>query len=251
VSARGFERKAHMSLRYQKEVPVMQHRSTVVKQPIATALSRRGKGRPSRTDVGVGREGLIDATRELLRTIPPGKLTRQHIAEFAKVNPALIRYYFGDTSTLLTAVVESIHHENLNRLREVLREPGTAIDKLRRRVRLILQMHLEYPYYHQLIFEQLWQGEREDQKRVGKDMVSPYYSEFKELVLEGRRQGEFRDVDTRFLHVATLSLCELFINAPYLLQHLFKMNSITPQLVQKYGDFVVDLLIHGIGTVDR
>lgn len=227
---------------------VVQRTAIRAKSSAGAGNSRRSKGRPGRDGDSVGRDVLIEATRELLKRIPPAKLTRNQIADYAKVNPALIRYYFGDTSTLLTAVVEAISDENLRRLRDVLREKGSAVEKLRRRVTLILQMHVENPFYHQLIFEQLWHGEREDQKRIGKEMVSPYYREFKKLIRDGQRDGEFRDVDPRLVHVATLSLCELFINAPYVLKHLFRVERITPQLVQKYGDFVVDLLMHGIGT---
>ena len=81
---------------------------------------------------------------------PPGKVTREEIARFAGVNPALIRYYFGDKSTLLTAVVEAISQENLTRLRDTLSQQGTTAERLARRVQLLLQMHIENPYYHQL-----------------------------------------------------------------------------------------------------
>ena len=175
----------------------------------------RGKGRPPRTEPGVGREAIIDAARELLRVRPPGKVTREEIARFAGVNPALIRYYFGDKSNLLTAVVEAIGDENLRRLRAALDRRGTATEKLRRRIDLIMQMHIENPYYHQLIFEQLWQGESQLQKRLARKMVVPFYAEFKQIITEGQRRGEFRDVDPRLVHVAALSMCELFINAPY------------------------------------
>ena len=222
-------------------------RRTPAKPVTRPAAAKRRKGRPPTAGNSVGREMLIEATRQMLRETPPGKLTRRRIAEFAKVNPALIRYYFGDTSTLLTAVVEAISDENLRRLRDALREQGSPGDKLKRRVRLILQMHIENPYYHQLIFEQLWHGEREDQTRVGKELVTPYYREFKNLILEGQRNGEFRTVDPRLVHVATLGLCELFINAPYVLKHLFRVDRISPRLVEKYGEFVADLLINGIG----
>jgi TetR/AcrR family transcriptional regulator len=208
----------------------------------------RGKGRPPRSEAGVGREAIIEAARELLRVKPPAKVTRDEIARYAGINPALIRYYFGDKSNLLTAVVEAIGDENLRRLKAALDRRGSPTEKLRRRIELILQMHIENPYYHQLIFEQLWQGESQTQKRLARKMVVPFFAEFKQIITEGQRRREFRGVDPRLVHVAALSMCELFINAPYVLKELFRIEQITPHLIGVYSRFVADLLLHGIGT---
>ena len=209
--------------------------------------SRRRKGRPGKEGNSVGRDRLIAATRELLREIAPGKLTRTQIAERANADPALIRYYFRDTSGLLTAVVESIHRENMRRFRAAMRAPGAPMEKLGQRVKLILQMHVENPYYHQLIFEQLWHGNRDDQARIGQNMIDPYYREFRRLIVDGQRSRDFREVDPRLVHVATLSLCELFINAPYMLKRLYRVDKVDAALINLYGDFVVEILTRGIG----
>lgn len=211
----------------------------------------RSQGRPPRTDPGVGREAIIDAARELLRSRPPAKVTRDEIARYAGVNPALIRYYFGDKSNLLTAVVEVIADENLKRLRTALHRRRSVSEKVRCRIELIMQMHIENPYYHQLIFEQLWQGETQTQKRLARKMVVPFYAEFRQIIIEGQQRGEFREVDPRLVHVATLSMCELFINAPYVLKELFRIDTVTAGLVSVYSRFVADLLLHGIGSTAR
>jgi AcrR family transcriptional regulator len=189
---------------------------------------------------------LISAARRLLKTNPPATLTRNNIAKFAGVNPALIRYYFKDRSGLLTAVVEGISKENLALLREIVHGEGRAADKLRQRVRLMLQMHLENPYYHQLIFEQLWHGKGKIQKRLSREMVEPYFAEFQKIVAEGRENGELRKVDVRHLHIAVIGLSELFINAPYVMKHLFNASGVTPKIINEYSDFVSDLLLNGL-----
>ena len=222
-------------------------RSMKLKAAEKKSSPRRSQGRPPRAQAGVGRDALIEFTRRLLQVKPPGKVTREEIARFAGVNPALIRYYFGDKSTLLTAVVEAIPQENLTRLRDTLSQQGTTAERLARRVQLLLQMHIENPYYHQLIFEQLWQGTSREQKRLSRQMIVPYYEEFSRLFAEGRQRNELRDVDPRFVHVAIIGLCELFINAPYMLRDLFQIKEITPDLVRRYGDFVIDVLLRGIG----
>lgn len=216
----------------------------------AASVQRRSKGRPSGPDESVGRAALISSTRLLLKTLPPAKVTRDEIAKFAGVNPALIRYYFGDKSALLTAVVEEISQENLARLRDEIAQEDSATEKLRRRVKLLLRMHMENPYYHQLIFEQLWHGQTAEQRRLSRELVIPYFEEFRTLLQQGVDDGELAEVEPRFLHVAVIGLCELFINAPYMLKELFGLKAVKADFAATYGDFVVDLLINGIGAKD-
>lgn len=212
----------------------------------AASGPRRSKGRPSGPDESVGRAALISSTRQLLKMLPPAKVTRDEIAQFAGVNPALIRYYFGDKSGLLTAVVEEISRENLSRLRDEIAQEGSAIEKLRRRVKLLLRMHIENPYYHQLIFEQLWHGQSAEQRRLSRELVIPYFEEFRTVLQQGVKDGELAEVEPRFLHVAVIGLCELFINAPYMFKELFGVKEMKTDFASTYGDFVVDLLINGI-----
>ena len=66
---------------------------------------KRRQGRPQKDKPAVGRDALIAATRRLMKTKPPAQITRLDIARAAEVDPALIRYYFGDKSELIVAAV--------------------------------------------------------------------------------------------------------------------------------------------------
>src|SRR5258707_1107673 len=72
----------------------------------------RSKGRPTDAQSAVGPEVLIEATRRLLRTRTPREITRKEIADFAKVDPGLIRYYFRDKDNLLLAATMQIEREH-------------------------------------------------------------------------------------------------------------------------------------------
>src|SRR6187549_2798373 len=69
-------------------------------------VSKRGKGRPG--DNSVGREALLATAKRLIEVLPPSRVTISLIAREAGVDPALVRYYFGDRSNLLFAVAESM-----------------------------------------------------------------------------------------------------------------------------------------------
>ena len=76
---------------------------------------KRGKGRPTASQVGVGREALISAARALLQEFPPAQVTSTAIARRANADPALVRYYFGTRENLLFEVANQIGAET-NRL---------------------------------------------------------------------------------------------------------------------------------------
>src|SRR5699024_10984818 len=71
-----------------------------------TKSNKRRKGRPS--DEGVGKDALLETAKRLIREMPPARVTISLIAREAGVDPALVRYYFGDRSKLLMAVAESM-----------------------------------------------------------------------------------------------------------------------------------------------
>src|SRR4051812_37632865 len=67
---------------------------------------KRGQGRPA--DNTVGKETVLATARKLVKEHPPARVTISLIAREAGVDPALVRYYFGDRSNLLLAVAESM-----------------------------------------------------------------------------------------------------------------------------------------------
>src|SRR5688572_17248082 len=84
-------------------------KTKAAKPPAVT--KRRGKGRPHASGATVGRDAVVAVTREMLKTTPPSRMSRNDVARAAGIDPALIRYYFGDQNTLLTEVLLQITSE--------------------------------------------------------------------------------------------------------------------------------------------
>jgi AcrR family transcriptional regulator len=70
---------------------------------------KRGQGRPVSGKNAVGRERLLAAAEKLLRTMPPARVTISRVAKAGEGRiPALVRYYFGNRTALLVAVVDRV-----------------------------------------------------------------------------------------------------------------------------------------------
>ena len=77
----------------------------------ARSKAPRRQGRPPKDDLQALRDKIVAATRELLRTRPPDTISRVDIARAARVDPALIRYYFGTRDDVLSAVAQTFMND--------------------------------------------------------------------------------------------------------------------------------------------
>ena len=98
-----------------------------------TEKTRRPQGRPS-TSGAVGKEAILAATRETLKTVPPGEITFQQVALLAGIDKRLIRYYFGQMPDLLKVVAIEITEELRNRFVASNVRDGSIRDRLRLRI---------------------------------------------------------------------------------------------------------------------
>src|SRR5262249_8132777 len=97
------------------------------------------QGRPQKDKPAVGPDALIAATRELMKSMPPGQITRLHIARAAGVDPGLIRYYFGDKSAVLGAAVLQAGAGLRARRAGGYAEGTSPRDRIRRRMFILLE----------------------------------------------------------------------------------------------------------------
>jgi AcrR family transcriptional regulator len=211
------------------------------------AKSRRAKGRPLSSDNWVGRQALVAATRELLKTKAPGDVSRRDIANFAGVDPALIRYYFGDKDKLLTAAASEIRQEMHALIAKGVASARTSREKLARRTQAVLQMHTINPHLNQLIIQQILYGKGKEARRTRKEMVANSIASLRDLVESGRRRGELRQVDHRFLHIALIGMCDFFFTGRPVLEEIFGRRAVNAELTRAYGDFISALVWNGIG----
>jgi AcrR family transcriptional regulator len=208
------------------------------------AARKRGQGRPKDPNTLVGRDAIIAATRELLKQMPPAAITRADIARFARIDPALIRYYFGTTEALLTAVATQLNSEMHERIRAAVKAASGSEQKLRARIRTFLAMHAENPNLNQLIVQKIVGSRQSDARAARAAMVEDSLRTLEEILAEGRDSGRMRQVDSRFLHIALIGMCDFFFTGRPVIAELF--GDANASLVKSYGDFLTELVLSGL-----
>jgi AcrR family transcriptional regulator len=211
----------------------------------AKPKSVRGQGRPT-TRGSVGKDALIAAAREALKRKPPGEITLHEIAQIAGVDPALIRYYFGQISDLFTETATEITRELRGRLAALIAEKGTAQEKLQRRILIYLGIFSENPNYHRLIIESVHLSDNPGREPVLR-LLRQSLEELEDLVREGSQSGELKGVDARFLQLAIAAMCEFFFSARPIFEGIFGAEANDPKFVESYSRFITMLVSESAG----
>ncbi len=203
----------------------------------------RGVGRPAEDTVG--ERSIIVATIELLKTTHPARLNRLEIARAANVDPALIRYYFGDMERLLAQTALEVTEEIIAAIDRRKAEyaqltPPAALENF---VRGFFESVTRFPNYHQMILQQIFHGASKQARAMRKRLQVAGQETLRDIIGRGVDSGEFRDVDTRFLEVALIGLSEAMVTGWALVEDLFPANTTRANTTEAYEAFVCSMVL--------
>ncbi|MBT2135354.1 TetR/AcrR family transcriptional regulator [Croceibacterium sp. LX-88] len=206
----------------------------------AAKLASRGKGRPTASEAGVGRDALIDAARALLQELPPSQVTSTAIARKANADPALVRYYFGNRENLLFEVAKQIGEESNRPL-----PPGDPLALLEDMIRGTFRFTRSAKHMQRLMIEELDSASspevREKMREWNRSPVSNYAR-----ILEFDDEGELREFDPFFMYLAVVGISDFFVSGAPLIELLAPSGTTKEELAKSYEDFVVRLITDGV-----
>jgi TetR/AcrR family transcriptional regulator len=222
------------------------------KRKVGRPAGTRGTGRPKNQGTTVGRDMLIDKTCELLKTTQPSEITRAMVARETGVDPSLIRYYFSNRSTLLTAAARRVSE----RYQEMLdaaaaRSDGSARSQLSERIRALVELLATYPYFHRLFVEEIMGSDSEDARAVFEAITARGSTSYDAIIKNGVDSGAFRQVDTAMLFAAIIGMSEFFKPGTRVIEQARGHSVPEEDLRESYARFICDLVIDGIGTRDE
>lgn len=225
------------------------HVATKTKQPGAARRKRRTIGRPSSESQAVGRDALLAKTCELLRILPPEKVTRAEVARYTNVDPSLIRYYFQDRASLLLAAAEKLTAEFSNNLgKAVKHSDNSARSLLRARVQTLFDLNTEHPYFHRLLLEEIVPSEEPAAKKMLEDLTQRAVGGYESILSAGVKEGTLRRVNPAFLLLAVIGLTEFYIAGLPIYKVAAGKKVDEKTAARDYRDFVADLVINGLTT---
>lgn len=105
------------------------------------------------------------------------------------------------------------------------------------------------PALHPLYAQQILSGKVPGAKRSLESVAAQGHASLQQIIADGRRSGELRhDFDPRLLDVAITGLCEFIVVGRPFLDAWATSGESSADLVQRYADFVVELVSRGIAS---
>jgi TetR/AcrR family transcriptional regulator len=213
--------------------------------PAKKTKVQRGKGRPQTADQTVGRDALIQATIELLKTTSHEKINRLEVARFAGVDPRLIRYYFGNMTALFAEVAVQIARSFRDQIADKP-QGASAKYRLEVRIRRHVELFLLYPHHAALVAETIYVDGNSAVREGWHDVVRQSLKQLDEIVNDEKDGNRLRAVEHRYLQLVIVGASQIFANSSGLLSIMFDRPLSPTKRKEEFIAFLTDILLNGL-----
>lgn len=210
------------------------------KQP---RIARR-QGRPVKDDSQALRDKIIAATRELLRTNSPEAISRIDIARAAKVDPALIRYYFGSKDDVLSAVALTFM-DDFRRSEYDVPTSGDVQDLLDRIVTVMMAFIESVPYMHDLLVREISRLGAPGGAKIRSAFIDNPTARIEQSI-RGTDSIRLTRRELQFFRMMVIAICAFPIREQAFIEQLFGRERFDAELTKEYCKFVAKVFAQGM-----
>jgi AcrR family transcriptional regulator len=165
------------------------------------------------------------------------------IARQAKVNKALIYYYFKDKETLYGAVLDNAFSGLKSTVLRVLDSEQPTREKFLTYVGAYFDFvaaNQDYPKLMQREMMRAREGQSAHIEKVIKNYIQPIYMRVGELLREGIAEGEFRPVDPAHFIPSLISMIVFYFSSAPVMQKIVRFNPLAPERIAEQRAAVLD-----------
>jgi TetR/AcrR family transcriptional regulator len=174
-----------------------------------------------------------------------------HIARVARVNKALIYYYFRDKEELLGAVLEQVFSGLAERIHAVMDRDLPVREK----VLAYAAAHFDYiaasPLNPRLVQREMMRAGRQGSphiRRIVERYLRPILARLAELLRAGMESGDFRRVDPMHFVFSIVAMNVFYFSSAPVLALMGKSDPLAPEAVAARKAAVLDLIAHALFT---
>jgi AcrR family transcriptional regulator len=204
----------------------------------APRLGSRGQPEESRAAI------LKAAAKEFSELGIAGART-DAIAHEARVNKALLYYYFKDKETLYGAVLDNAFSGMKAKVFEALDSDLPPREKLMAYVGTYFDFIASNQIYPKLMQREMMrvkEGHSEHIDRLVKTYFQPIYKRLGELLHKGIADGEFRHVDPVHFIPSMLAMIVFYFSSAPVMRRIVHFNPLTPQRIAERRAAVLDFI---------
>ena len=206
------------------------------------------KSRDYHLPPGVARQSLLQSAIRLLRERGMGNVSLNDVAREAKLNPALVTYYFGSKDNLFQAVVEQVIGEWRTEILAVVPENAGPEETLRLRARATMHFLRRYPYLTRLIIHQMMTVKSKESRFFIENFARVNFEEHRSILQDGVEKGEFRPVDPLFYFAHYIAMGDLYANLAPMMERLGGKAESDDARFEAFVESMIDMLVNGIAA---
>jgi TetR/AcrR family transcriptional regulator len=200
-------------------------------------LGTRGQPEESRAAI------LKAAVREFAREGVAGART-DAIARLARVNKALIYYYFKDKEALYDAVLDEVFSGVRAAIHNALSQELPPRKKLESYIRAHFDYIASHPPYHRLVHAEFLRAGRDPSRlqRVAQQYFRPVFSELSALLKEGEASGDFRPVNPLQFIPSMISVIVFYFTTAPIMSMVTGSDPLSPERLAERRTAVIDFI---------
>jgi TetR/AcrR family transcriptional regulator len=167
------------------------------------------------------------------------------IAHAAKVNKALLYYYFQDKETLYSAVLDDAFSGLKTSVFRVLDSELGPREKLLAYVGAYFDFVAANHVYPKLMQREMMrarEGKSEHIDKLIENYFQPIFGRVSELIREGIAKGDFRDVDPAHFIPSMISIVIFYFNGAMVMRKILGFDPLTPQRIAERRAAVLDFI---------
>lgn len=167
------------------------------------------------------------------------------IAREAKVNKALLYYYFRDKETLYGAVLDEVFTGMRGKVFQVLDSDLPSREKIMAYAGAYFDFIASNPMYPRLMQREMMrvrEGDAMHIERLVKTYFQPIYQRVTALLHKGIAEGEFRKVDPAHFVPSMISMIVFYFSSAPVMRRIVHFDPLSPRRIAERREAVLDFI---------
>jgi TetR/AcrR family transcriptional regulator len=166
------------------------------------------------------------------------------IAREARVNKALLYYYFKDKNSLYEAALDHVFGGLLDQVMPVLESDLSPREKMLKYVGTYFDYIAANPQFPRVVqAEWMRSGAKSDSmRRVAREYFHPIFKKVSGILRQGIEAGEFRPVNPIDFLPSVAAVIIFYFGAAPLMKMLLKVDPLAPQRIRERRAFVLSFV---------
>lgn len=220
--------------------------STPVKSPKQGNNSiKRKPGRPT-ADAEINIEHLCDVAVNIFAEKGYSGTTTTEITKKAGVARSLIHYYFGNKEELWKASIKRLANEFITQFEQSkkIHKDLDGVQMIKVVIRQLVHFYAKYPAFPKIVAQEM-DEHSERSEWIITNLIYPLFNLTGELFKKQRKLGNVKRISKEFQPSLLIGISSSFFSNPFLIKHLYEVDTNDEEVIERYADAVVEIFCHG------